>query len=70
MFKDSKIAQNFKLCKTKCSYVICHDLALYFGESLVEQILTASFIVIMFDEAYNSAVRKGQMGVEVRFWNM
>ena len=101
MFKDSKIAQNFKLCKTKCSYVICHDLALYFGdkcsyvichdlalyfgdkcsyvichdlalyfgESLVEQILTAPFIVIMFGEDYNSAVKKGQMGVQVRFWN-
>ena len=23
----------------------------------------------MFDEAYNSAVKKGQMGVQVRFWN-
>ena len=30
MFKDSKIAQNFKLGKTKYSYVVCHGVALYF----------------------------------------
>ena len=39
MLNDSKIAQNFKLGKTKYSYVICHGLALYFQESLLEQIL-------------------------------
>ena len=49
MFKGSKIAQNFKLGKTKCYYVICHGLALCLQESLVEQILNARFIVTMFN---------------------
>ena len=29
MFHDSKIAWNFKLGKTKCSYVLCHGIAPY-----------------------------------------
>ena len=49
--------------------VIRHGLALYFQESLVEQILKAPFIVTMFDESYNSAIKKGQMDLQFRFWN-
>lgn len=71
MFKDSKIVQNFKLGKTKCSYVICHGLVPYFWESLAEQLLKVPFIVTMFNqnESSNSTVKKSQMDLEVRFWN-
>ena len=40
--------------------VIRHGLALYFQESLVEQILKAPFIVTMFDESYNSAIKNAK----------
>ena len=69
MFKDSKIAQNFKLGKTKYSYVVCHGVALYFWESLLEQIWRAFFIVTMFDESCNSPVKKVEMNLQVRLWN-
>lgn len=49
--------------------VICHGLAPYFWESLVEQILKVLFIVTMFDKSYNYAVKKGQMDLQGRFWN-
>ena len=67
MFEDSKIAQDIILGKTKCSYASCHGLTPYFRESFVEQILKASFIVTMFDESFNSAVRIDQMDLQVRF---
>ena len=35
----------------------------------MEQILKAPIIVTMFDESYNSAVKKGQMDLQGRFWN-
>ena len=34
LFHDSKIAQNFKLGKTECSYVLCHGIAPYCNDVL------------------------------------
>ena len=35
MFPDSKIAQNFTCGKTKCSYILCHGIAPFVKEKLL-----------------------------------
>ena len=69
MFKDSRIAQSFTLGKTKCSYVICYGIAPYCKDLLMGVLERTAFVVILFDEALNSTVKKGQMDMHVRFWN-
>lgn len=69
MFHDSKIARNFKLGKTKCSYVLCHGIAPYCNDVLHETLKKTTYLVVLFDESYNSSVKKGQMDMHVRFWN-
>ena len=71
MFKDSKIAQSFKLGKTKCSYVIFYGIAPYFKDLLMSVLEIMAFVVILFDvdEVFNSSIKKDQMDMHVRFWN-
>ena len=63
MFKDSKIAQSLTLGKTKCSYVICYGIAPYFKDLLMGILERTAFLAILFDEAFNSSVKKGQMNM-------
>ena len=69
MFHYSKIARNLKLGKTKCSYVLCHGIAPYCNNVLHETLKKTTYLVVLFDESYNSSVKKGQMDMHVRFWN-
>ena len=55
--------------KTKTSYLICHGLAPYFKERLLNVLNETRFIVTSFDESFNKVVSKGQMDVLGRFWN-
>ena len=65
MFHDSKIAWNFKLGKTKCSYVLCHGIAPYCNDVLHETLKKTMYLVVLFDESYNNSVKKGQMDMHV-----
>ena len=57
MFKDSPIARDFKLSKTKCSYVIKFGLAPYFQNVLVSEIQKSLYYSVSFDEALNRSSR-------------
>ena len=58
MFEDSKIAQNFTLGKTKCSYVISYGIAQYCKDLLMSVLERIVFVVILFNEAFSNSVKK------------
>ena len=70
MFQDSNVAQNFQMTSTKASYVTYYGLAPYFNEMLLDELKKASYIVPCFDESYNGVIKKGQMDVLVRYWDV
>ena len=69
MFKDSDIAKDFKLGKTKCTYLINFGLAPYFKQELLNSIKASSHFVVSFDESLNRVVQDDQMDIQIRFWN-
>ena len=65
MFKNSKIGHSFTLGKTKCSYVICYSIAPYRKDLLMGILERTVFVVILFDETFNSSVKKDQMDMHI-----
>ena len=59
MFPDSKIAKQFQMGKSKASYLICHGLALYFKERLLnvlnEPISIGTCSLHIVDRAFQNA---------------
>ena len=70
MFPDSDIAKNFQMASTKTSYVVYYGLAPHFKELLFNNLEEATYIVPCFDESYNRVIKKGQMDVLVRYWDI
>ena len=68
MFKDSPTARDFKLSKTKCSYVIKFGLAPYFQKVLVNEIQKSLYHSVSFDEALNRSLQKQQMDIHMHYW--
>ena len=50
MFSDSDITQNFKMSKTKVSYMIVYGIAEYFHRSLLSLLKKSPFFTPLFDE--------------------
>ena len=69
MFKDSKIVE-FTCRRTKCSYAINFDIALYFHSLLQDAMNNVPFFVCSFDECHNNVIKKGQMGMLIRYWGI
>ena len=69
MFKDSKIAQSFTCGSAKCLYIINFGLVLYFKDILNQTLSEAPYCVTCFDESHNDILKKGQMDLNVRFWD-
>ena len=69
MFLVSKIAENFKLCKTKCGYYLTYGIAPYLKSNITKSILKASYFRIMFDESLNSVSQNEQMDIQIRYWS-
>ena len=69
MFKDSKIAE-FTCRRTKCSYAINFDIAPYFHSLLQDAMNNVPFFVCSFDECHNNVIKKGQMGMLIRYWGI
>ena len=61
IFFDSEIAQNMKIGKTECSYVLAHGIFAHFKDISMKSLQATPFIVISFDESINSVTKKGQM---------
>ena len=69
MFKNDKIAQNFKMMKDKSRYLIVYGIYPSFEETLMKLVLKAPWFSISFDESYNRQRQKCQMDVNVLDWN-
>lgn len=69
MFKDGKIAE-FTCRRTKCSYAINFDIAPYFHSLLQDAMNNVPFFVCSFDECHNNVIKKGQMGMLIRYWGI
>ena len=70
MFPDSSIAQEMRLKKDKCGYIITHGIAPHFEELLLEEVSRSPFFALSFDESLNKNLQMGQMDILVRYWNM
>lgn len=69
MFPDSSIAIDMKLGKDKTSYSIVYGLAPYFRKTLLNNINSADYYIIGFDESLNKYSQKQQLDISIRFWN-
>ena len=69
MFKDSKIVRSFTLGKTKCSYVICCDIAPYCKDLLMFVSERKAFVVILFNEVFKGSIKKAQVNMHKLSWN-
>ena len=69
MFSDSKIAQNFKLSKTKCRYYLTYGIAPYLKSNITKSILKVPYFTIMFNESLNSVLQNEQMDIQIRYWS-
>ena len=70
MFPDSSIAKEFKIYKTKCSYIICFGLAPYFKELFMRKLKEADCkFVISFDESLNRILQEELMDLIVHLWD-
>ena len=58
MFRDSTIANEFCMSKTKCNTYVTHfDIAPIFKNELIEQINGCLFYSVLFDESLNSSLQ-------------
>ena len=67
MFPDSQIAQSFSRGITKCAYLACFGIYLYFHELLIEKVRAVKYYTSSFDESLNQINQKKQINVIVRF---
>ena len=69
MFPNSVEAENFKLGRTKCTYLINFGFAPYFSDMLFTSVQDSPYYALSFDESLNKSQQSGQMDINVRFWN-
>ncbi|CAF2834584.1 unnamed protein product [Rotaria sp. Silwood2] len=69
MFPDSQIAQEFKMERTKLSYVVSHGLGPFFHRNLAEDIKQCERFVLCFDEQKNYQNNK-QLDIFLKYWSM
>ena len=67
-FSDSKIAENFKLSKTKCRYYRTYGIAPFLKSNITKSIFKAPYFTIMFDESLNSVLQNEQMDIQIKYW--
>ena len=70
MFPDSDTAKNFQMTSTKAIYIVYYRLAPQFKEMLLDNLKEVPHIVLCFDESYNSVIKKGQVDVLLKYWQV
>ena len=68
MFSDSEIAKQFKMSKTKTTYLINFGLAPYYHSIVSKQLQLSPAYSLSFDESLNEVLQQQQMDVHVRYW--
>ena len=67
MFPASDTAQNFKMSKTKVSYMIAYGIAEYSHHSLLSLLKKSLFFAPLFDKSLNDVLNKNQMDIHIIF---
>ena len=70
MFPDSDIAKNFQMTSTKAIYKVYYRLAPQFKEMLLDNLNEIPHVVLCFDESYNSVIKKSQVDVLLKYWQV
>ena len=70
MFPDSDIAKNFQMTSTKAIYKVYYRLAPQFKEMLLDNLKEIPHVVLCFDESYNSVIKKSQVDVLLKYWQV
>ena len=68
-FQDSEIAKHFQCGPKKAGYVAPFGLAPYFNDIFYFQISTCPYYVVSFDESLSDVVQKGQMDLNIQYWD-
>ena len=61
MFPDSKFAASMELGRNKLKYIINHGLAPYFKIILTEDLGSADFLSVCFDESLSKTTKNSEM---------
>ena len=69
VFPGCIVAEHFKLGRTKCGYLITHDLRNYFLDILYTEIQQSYSYSVSFDKSLNKNLQKGQMDQLFRIWS-
>ena len=69
MLPDSKIAASVELHRNKLKYILNHGLASYFKNILTEDLVSADFLSVCFDECLNKTTQNCEMDWVLRYWD-
>ena len=69
MFPDSETTKCFQCGHTKTGFVAHFGLAPYFNYIFYSQISTCPYYAVSFDESLNDVVQKGQMNLNIQYWD-
>ena len=61
LFGGSIVAEHFKLGRTKCGYLITHDLRNYFLDILYTEMQQSPFCSVSFDKCLNKNLQNSKM---------
>ena len=69
MFPDGRIAASVELGRNKLKYIINHGLAPYFENILTEDLGSAEFLSVCFDESLNKTTQNCEKDLVLRYWD-
>ena len=69
MFPNCDEAQKIQLGRTKIGYYTTFGLAPYFKKEILEEANCRKRVAAGFDESFNKVSKKGQMDVNLRYWD-
>ena len=70
MFPDSDIASGMKLSRTKTAYLVAFGLGPLFAAEARADLKKADYFAACFDESLNRDLKKEQMDVAVKLWDV
>ena len=61
MSLNNKVAKDFSCGKEKCSFILCHDIAPFVKETMIEEFREVPYYATLFDKLYNKICKKCQV---------
>ena len=70
MFPDSAIASKFSCGDTKTGYIALFGIAPYYKKQVIQEVKDQANYTLLFDESFNKDLKKQQLDVYVRIWDV